>query len=535
MFTEQEDLEVVKPLRFSTSKLVTIMTQFQNQSHPTVALIEHAIRIVEANTELVSAGDLAVAELLSEALLRKAVLDEVIVSFNLSERLVACLRTIASTPEFLLPPRFYLYLLEEFDLGTHLDHAGLNVLLTFTAIAPGLLDHTALAATWDVPMTTMVFSLLELWPASLPLGSNLFKIMCAQDRSHLVPLAVNIFIRVLAGRAKGAVEVDMRHASRFLGNLLNASETVTRTALTCEVAHLCAIETPLPGQLHRFLSYITNLTSKKERNDKRLNMMGMLTRILRNHCLAFATTPKAAIPSISLILSLMPFPLAATTAKEVVLESSNSHMRVALLSALFGVWEGSVSAQKTTEPEAPSADTNDASFWNLLVMLAEADRVVKVRLGAIQHMQRAGQHLLGLSAQQQGTIPTTTAVTEAPQASFLSFLPPPVIVVLCQKCADTSLPVQALALELLWVDEPAYDDNDSGSVAKRCIKDCPALLAELNHASIDPCAMRNIYLVLFSISEIVATNPEWFHPSVVEKIPLLLPWLEMPKEAAAAL
>jgi hypothetical protein len=406
------------------------------------------------------------------------------------------------------PVAWYLNLLEEYDLGSHRDHIGLLSLLEACALVPAGGEEAA----WDfaqssqrVPMTTMVYSLLELWPGSLALGASLFRALFSKkynDQGKQVGLAVNIMMRVLAGGARSTCAIDMRKASRLLGNLLNGNESSTRLALKREVAHLCAIDSKeLPGQLQQFLQYISQLTF--ERRDRRLNMVVLLQSVLNDH-MACVPSPKASLPALSLILSILPIPIAISTAEDLMLESSNSHLRVAVLKALVGAWKRRVEAKNDR------SDTEHEKFWGLLILLLEQDRVEAVRLAVIDHMESAAKHLLELQDQNENT-------------ALVDTLPPEVILALCKKCADISPKCQARAMGVLCRHpEGAAEPPDTliGDTVR-----CPALLSALEHST--QTTRRDVGLLLCAISETAAANPDAFHVDVKSRLSDLLPSLEI--------
>ena len=89
-------------LAFNLSKVVTIMNTFSKQRAPTMPLIDHALRILMANVENVNAAENEIVIVLFDAVLRKPVLNEVIVDPTASRKLASLLEAICEAPEYLL-------------------------------------------------------------------------------------------------------------------------------------------------------------------------------------------------------------------------------------------------------------------------------------------------------------------------------------------------------------------------------------------------------------------------------------------------
>ena len=536
---DEDDGGETSSLDFPMSKLLFIFEKVSSQP-PSAEILFHGVKLILVNREkIVHAPREAVGQFMA-FLGRKEMLEEAMGSVPLSEEYVKALVVLAEAPDFIIPTRFYHQLIDELDLGSYEDFPGLRSILSALALLPPQLSSSTgfspLAGN-RLEFMTMTFALLEMWPGSVPLGSSLFKLLFlakrdngssgAQDYALMkkrVCRAVNITIRALSGDAKGAI-IEVKYASRLIGNLLNTSESITRLALMQEVSHLvsscaefmagtkgknhsAAVEHLLPGQVADWLKHLTLLTH--ERKDKRLDMVGLLSLVLSDHIAAYSSSPKLAVPALHMVLHVSPLNVAVGIAQDTMASSSNSHVRASTLGVL-------VETVLQSPREAALGVQN--RLWDLILLFMTEDPVEKVRLGVLEAMETVGRMYVVYSNQDQADGASTVgSADEVPTAEMLRTLPPNLLIAVATKCGDVSFKVQARASALLM---GADCDGEDGIT--------PAIIGALKSASAS--TKSEVALILIGLDVAAVRSPENYENSTKTRLRALGQLVELPYSA----
>jgi len=373
------------------------------------------------------------------------------------------------------------------DMGSHQDYPGLGLILRIFALLPSISKDECIE-NQRLTLMTMTYSLLGVWPGSSDLGAAIFRSLFVRPknsgpeslaelstRKTKVHATINLVLRVLAGDAQNG-EVDVHAASRVVGNLLNVSEAATRQAVMQEINHLVAysvksgqgkstIKTAesefqkLPGQVGDFLIHLTALTHDK--GDKRLDMVGILGRVLEDHLIAYSGGSEVRLGSaaIRLVLTTLPLTSAADLAREVMLNSSSAHVRAAVLGILVKVCTGSISqSSKNNDAVLASSLGSDKkarkNILDLLMLFLAEDPVEKVRIACLEAIETLAAFFTHIdkkirSQDASNYNNSNLSQTSNSEPCILSSLSGKAFALLIIKLGDTSLKVQARAAAIL--------------------------------------------------------------------------------------
>lgn len=561
-------------LDFTLPKLVFIFEKMGAQP-PNAAVLSHAARLIDANRDKISSAPHATVSHFVKTITSAAMLEVAMGSHAIGEDFCRSIISATEAPDYIVSTEVYHRLLEELDLGSHHDYPGLQVVLeSFSLIERKPGASVGIAASFSIDdkrltIMTMTFALLELWPGSMALGTSLFKhLICRRGdgsaadhavKKHRIYNVVNIVLRVLAGDARSGA-IDVKVATRLVGNLLNTSEGITRHALAQEISHLVAYctkatapstkgkgakitvavyaDTPssstrLPGQVGDFLKHLTLLTH--ERKDRRLDMVGLLAGVLTDHIMAYNSTPKLMNPALHMVLVLPPLEVAIALAREIMEESSNSHVRVAVLGAMVSI--------VTTMATLDDLFRVQEGFWNLVLKFMNEDPVEKVRLLAVDAIEAAGKVL---ARRTESATPSVTAVTAAatgtaPAAalggygpsttpSCLQVLPGNVIIALVIKCGDVSTKVQDRASALLFGTNDDPDDVPLGGDLGFSGLTSEAPRFEFRDAfdSFEPKVKLAVAKILLGLDLVATQSPDSFHDGALRRLQKVARAVQLP-------
>ena len=525
---------LAQTLDFPLGKLLFLSEKMCEQP-PSADLCLHASRIVQANREKIICSDQASVAKIFQVFARKDLMEEAMAIPPALEALRGAVLTLSDAPGFVMPISFYHRLLEEVDLGTHHDYPGLKTFLLDFALLPPSPVFCEPGGERLEPKTperrivteTLTFALLELWPGSMALGGALFKSIFKRngsekfdDGNHAVRrqnifAVVNLTFRVLAGHAQGC-EVDPKLATRLVGNLLNLGEAATRQSLAQEVSHLVAYYSSmakvtasggcsggtLPGQIGPFLKHLSQLTYEKQ--DRRLDMVALLTKVLRDHLVAHQSSLKLAAPAVHMVVELLPFDVAVRVTCETMLESSNSHVRAAVLRALIDVL-----VKDSTVLLGPMGEKGQADLWELLVTFLGEDPVEKVRLAVLDAVEALSPLVAHLDSANSGDQGDSSASPSAGISTLVN-CPAEALVALVLKCGDVSLKVQRRAAGMLG----QQGEEISGELKESHLKDvsCSVSMEPLLEALelLGPRAREEIAEIVLGMNHSMERDPELF-------------------------
>jgi len=382
-------------------------------------------------------------------------------------------------------------------MGSYQDYPGLGSILRSFALLPSS-DKDEGVENQRLTLMTMTYSLLGVWPGSSDIGAALFRSLFVRSKGsgpepsveysvrkiNLIT-TINLVLRVLAGDAQNG-EVDVHAASRVVGNLLNVSEAATRQAVMQELNHLVSYSNRcnqkmctgnhaesefqrLPGQVGEFLIHLTALTHDK--GDKRLDMVGLLGRILEDHLIAYSGGSEVRLGSraIRLVLTTLPLDCAAELTRDVMLNSSSAHIRSAILGTLLKVCTGSISqGSKNNDAVLALSLRSDGKarrkILDLLMLFLAEDPVEKVRIACLEAIEILAAFFNHTDKETQSRDDSKHNNLHTPLSSIskqcaLSILPGKVLALLVIKLGDVSLKVQSRAAAILTCS------NDEGKIS----------------------------------------------------------------------